>query len=492
MISGRQALGEIERAIAQLRGDEDRLGEALRGANDQAARLRAERMEGFRELARIKLDALTRDSVLGELDAAEKRALALLGDRRGALAELALRRRQAEDVVRRAEADRHEAAARLEAAIAAFEAERKRALEIFRAGPEWQAAKAAALSAATVAEEADKKAAQAEADREAKRRPYEEDPLFSYLWQRRFGTAEYRAGPLTRFLDRAVARLVGFAEARANYWNLNEIPTRLREHAERVKGEIAGAEARLAAAEPPATSERQAREDAVLAAKKSLEAVEALLARDQAGLAALDAEHEAAFGGDDPASREAIEILAAADSRQDLGELLREAQATPTPADEAVLRGIQATETAIGAAERGIGEARKAMREAAQRRLGIERERDAFRRRGYDNPWGQFGNEQMLGNVLGGILGGVLQSTVLRDVLRDNYQRRDRSGNSDFGGGFQFPFPTDRGSWSRGGSWGGGEAPDAGDLFGEAGPFGQSSGGGNDGGDDDFRTGGSF
>ena len=38
-----------------------------------------------------------------------------------------------------------------------------------------------------------------------------------YLWNRKFGTAEYRAGPFARFIDRQVARVVGYDKARANY-----------------------------------------------------------------------------------------------------------------------------------------------------------------------------------------------------------------------------------------------------------------------------------
>ena len=44
-----------------------------------------------------------------------------------------------------------------------------------------------------------------------------------------------------------------------------------------------------------------------------------------------------------------------------------------------------------------MGAIRREMRELAQRRAAIERERDEFRRRGYDNPYGGFGNEQVLG-----------------------------------------------------------------------------------------------
>ena len=88
-------------------------------------------------------------------------------------------------------------------------------------------------------EAAEAKAAQAERDLQEKRQPYESDPLFMYLWRRKFGTPEYRATGLVRFLDRKVARLIEFDEARRNYAVLIELPARLREHADRLRAGLA-------------------------------------------------------------------------------------------------------------------------------------------------------------------------------------------------------------------------------------------------------------
>jgi hypothetical protein len=84
---------------------------------------------------------------------------------------------------------------------------------------------------------AEEKAAQAEADRAEKRRPYEADPLFMYLWRRRFGTRDYDATNFVRYFDRKVAHLIGYEAARVNYAMLMELPERLREHAARLKQE---------------------------------------------------------------------------------------------------------------------------------------------------------------------------------------------------------------------------------------------------------------
>lgn len=89
---------------------------------------------------------------------------------------------------------------------------------------------------------AQEKVQQAEADREEKRKPYEADPLFMYLWRRRYGTRDYDAGAFVRFFDRKVAHLIDFESARVNYTLLMELPDRLREHADRLGEERGGGE----------------------------------------------------------------------------------------------------------------------------------------------------------------------------------------------------------------------------------------------------------
>jgi hypothetical protein len=477
MISGRQALAQIEQAVARARQDENRLNAALRQASEQAVRLRAERMEAYRELARLKLDALPAQR-MDELDTIERRALALLSDRRNALEQLTQRRAEAEAAVERAEAERHARASVLEQALDALQ-DRRTAIEAdTRVNPEWATQRARVDEVARMAEEAHKKTAQAETDREQKRKPYEADPLFMYLWNRRFGTADYRASNLVRYFDRKVARLVGYDKARVNYTLLNEIPTRLREHAERLRGEVQAERERLTAVERAALASGgiEPLETAARDAKAALDEAEGRLAEAQAHLAEFDRAHDTSVLQGDMPFREAVELLAEADAQQDLRALYQEALKTPTPRDEAIVRRIEATEIGIGQAEREMGQIRSQLRDLAHRRADIEHQRDQFRRQGYDNPYGSFGNEAVLTNVLGGILGGLIQGAVLGQVLNQGYHRRPSPWDSDFGGGGAFPFPIPQGG--EGGWIGGGGGFETGGSFG--------------GGGGDFRTGGSF
>ena len=121
---------------------------------------------------------------------------------------------QRREAVRAAQAERDRRAAALREAEAAqhqaLDAARQRAV----ADPEWQRLRASAEEAARIAQHAEEKAAFARGDLATKGKPYLDDPLFAYLWRRGWGTAAYRAGPLTRLLDGWVARIARYEPAR--------------------------------------------------------------------------------------------------------------------------------------------------------------------------------------------------------------------------------------------------------------------------------------
>ena len=87
MISAQQALNDIERAILGARRDEDRLVAMLADTKAEGDRLRAEQADAFRALARLRLDAIARDEVVGELDSVERRARTALDKLRAATLE---------------------------------------------------------------------------------------------------------------------------------------------------------------------------------------------------------------------------------------------------------------------------------------------------------------------------------------------------------------------------------------------------------------------
>ncbi|ACL61245.1 hypothetical protein [Methylobacterium nodulans] len=463
MISGRQALAQIEHTIEKARQQEAQLERAYTTATKEVGRLRIQRTEAFRELARLKLDAITKDKVVSQLDAAERQAVSLLKSRQDALQQLTERRRQAEERVRQAETERQAATDALEKALGEVETTRKKVEAKISIDPEWISVRARVDEITGQARQAEKKAVQAEADRDEKRRPYEADPLFMYLWSRKFSTAAYRVNPFTRYMDRLVARVVGYDKARANYALLNEIPERLREHSRRIISDLREARARLTAIERKALIEAsiETTETKAAKARDTLSDAEHRLAEARESLAVLDRSYDASVLEGDTPYREAIELLAAADERENLDQLYREALATPTPRDEEIVARIQATDVMINQALRQAVDAHRQLKETAQRRAMIEHEWQQLRHQGYDTPYGTFGNEAALGNVLGGVLTGAIGGAVLGQVLHGGFHRGPSPWDSGFGGGLPIPPP---------------------DSFGTGGAFGG----------DDFRTGGSF
>src|SRR5262249_50806366 len=131
----------------------------LRSTTAEAERLRKERTDALRELARIKLDEMAAGRLVSGLDAGERRAGPILEDNRLRLANLAERRDALLQEVASGESQRNAAAAAVEAVLAETEAIRSKTGTDVQSDAAWQSAKRALGEAEAVAAEAEKKAA---------------------------------------------------------------------------------------------------------------------------------------------------------------------------------------------------------------------------------------------------------------------------------------------------------------------------------------------
>ncbi len=480
LVSGREALSSVENAINDVRTNENRLAQVLSSAAQEAERQRKQLTDSYRALALIRLDALTRNEAVGEIDAAERRALELLRTHKAKLDQLLIRHGGAQSTVVAAEADHRTKTAALEAAGEPIKALQAQAEKQMAADPAWTVQRACVDGAAKIAEAADEKAKQAEADRETKRKPYEADPLFMYLWKRTFATSEYKAGNFARFFDRKVAALVGYETARPNYLSLNEIPLRLREHAGELVRTVEAEDHKLEEIERAALMEAGILplETKLVTAQAELKAATDTLTKAQATLAALDQERTRLLDeGDRRAHDEALAVLTQAIAREDLQTMYREAQATRTPDDDRLVQQIEQTQKGIAKADADVAQIRDEAREVARRRGELEGVRDNFRRNRYDGPWGQFefDRHDAASDLIGGIVRGAIQGAVLWSLFQRGYRRHDWDGG---------------GNWS-GGGWSGGSGPRfrlPSSSFPKIGGF--KTGGGFKGGG--FKTGGRF
>jgi hypothetical protein len=488
MWTGRETLSSIESAIGQLYREESQLDGSLKSAVAETERLRKERAEALRELARVKLDEMAAGRLTTNLDAGERRAVQILDDYRLRISSVTERRERLLKELESAQAGRDAAAKLVEDALAAVEAVRAEVEGKVQALANWREAKAESDAANGIAGEAEKKAANAEAELGAKKQPYDDDPLFVYLWKRGFGTSRYEAGNFARYMDRMVADFIGFGNVRPNYAALVEIPLRLREHATAKRAAAEDRLAGLSGIERRAMVEAgiESKERALAEARHRLAAADTTLDEKHELLRKLDTERNGLLAaGSNPTYEEALSAITSADAKDQVATLYLEARRTPTTADDAIVRNLERLEQQIPKADSEVAGLRRTAQDLAKRRIEIERVRDRFRGAGYDHPHGTFGNDNAIADALRRMLAGSIGGQILWDILQGGYTTRGPAGRPDFGyptSPFPFPIPGGGSTGPWGGEW---RDPSS---RGNWSPDGQDRG--NDRGD--FSTGGSF
>jgi hypothetical protein len=494
-ISGPEALRSIEEALRDIRREEDDLAKRLGKSADMIARIKQQEGELLRHLANVRLDPAVQNELSGELSSAERKARDMLKAHGAALTDVEAKLKGLDTELAALAASRSEAlaeVARAESALAVIAERAKPALE---ARDDYKAALATAQSLVRVADESLTKTQQAEEDRETKGRRYRDDPLFSYLWERGYGTRNYRANSLIAFLDGWVARLAGYAEARPNFAMLNDIPLRLREHAERQKANATEALSALQVLEAKAIDDaggagaRDTRDAARLKIEDIDKQVVALQdQRDEA----TKAQRELAQGSD-PAFAAAIAALAEALGRADARTLLEQARQTSTGEDDTLVQQIDDARQRVGEEESESSDLKGRLKILAGRRRELEDIQYEFKKSGYDRPQSRFDEDNLVGDVLNDFLRGGISAARYWDMWQRN-QNWGGGGRSDWtggSGGFSWPENSFGGGGSNrrpGGGWGPSPGrPSSGTGFSR--PRTGSGGSRPDGG---FKTGGGF
>ena len=467
MISGRHALGVIDDSLNQERASIETADTRIAEISRQLLALQQARVEDIRELARLRVDMMASGNTLSGIDAVERQVAAVLKARQTAEAELDARIPALQDERNGLEAGRETQRQAVEEAADALDLAEAATQARLDADADYQAQEQRTREADRIARHAEDKALHSEQEKNEKGQSYRDDALFLYLWDRHYGTPQYRAWPVTRWLDTKVARLVDFEDARANYARLQEIPVRLREHAEQKKRDAE------AAFEVLRGLDEQARE------QDGVVALEASRDQQQAGLEEIDARIEEAaerYGellarkedfavGEDEHYRKAVGYVASELRRDDTRELRRDAMATPFPDDDLVVNRLFEREHQAQQLETSLNELKRALRQQHEKLQELESLRADFRHRRYDQSGYSFSDGTLIAAMLGNFLNGMLDRDSLWRVLEQQQRYRPRRTNPTFGSG----------GFGRGTVWGG-----------RRGGFGRGGGGGG------FRTGGGF
>jgi chromosome segregation ATPase len=477
MWTGQQTLHSIEKALNQVRDQLQQVDGQLQSTSRELVELRQEEGTQYRKLAQVRLGQLISGEITAGLDAADRRVSELLTQRDQALAHLQNQLEEARQEQARLEQEREIQSEKVARAAEILDTAEADIQEQLNKDPEYQAQLKKARNADNIARQAEEKTSLAETDRIEKGNVYEDDPLFTYLWKRGYGTSLYSANPLTRYLDQWVSRLCNYDDARPNYAMLLEIPKRLLEHA---------ADERKAANDEFASlkqlDEKAAEEGGIPSLRKDveekedrMETIDNEIRETEDRIRDLMQKRAVYAAGEDDYFRQCIETLAAAFQRENLRALHRHAKSTVSAEDDMVVYELNDLEENQKELKTAVREHKLMYDRHLARLKELEDVRRRFKRERYDDIHSVFANPDLLSVLLGQFLRGMTTSDDLwRTIQRGQRYRRIRSnpgfGSGGFGGGgvWRIPFPKGGGGRIR---------------FPGSGGFG--SGGG-------FRTGGGF
>jgi hypothetical protein len=498
MLTGGDLLRMIERLLGDTRRELGEVDSRLARATSELDDLKQRELGVLAVLARVRVREIERGEVLETLDATGREVQQLLSRRAAAQAELADEIAVAEGELAELNAQRDDAQADVAAAEGAVDQAEAVAQQALAADAGYRSKLDAATASDAVADLAEEKAKAAHTDRAEKGKPYEADPLFMYLWQRGYGTSQYRAGPFSRLMDGWVARVARFEPLRRDYWMLSELPERFTEHAERmrVRAEEDVATVRSLETAAASTAGVPARVEALAQAEEALTKIDAEIEAKEAEIASLVEKRGDFAAGEDDLSRRCTALLSDVFRTETMRALRERATATPSPEDDAAVDELAAVRADLPRLTDETARYRTlhgAHRDRVEKLMELARR---FKEHRYDTVASEFVNSALIATLLTQLLAGALGVPDVWDALTKQHRRRQLGADPTFGSG-RFP-RGGRSPWHfpGGGGWGGGGGGRKGGGFGggrKGGGFGGGGfgrGGGFGGGG--FKTGGGF
>ncbi|GLQ17425.1 hypothetical protein [Maritalea porphyrae] len=469
-VSGPEALRSLDRALDDIRRDEKQMTRLSADATARISRLREIEAEQFIALAELRLDPARKTEITGDISRAEKQARSILEKHESQFNDIAERLDSIDQEIKSIVEKRQKAQEVYEKAEAELDALSGEVFKTLKTDEKYQAQLTKANEAKSVAEHALKKTEVAEADREEKGKPYREDPLFMYLWESGYGTSSYSSNNLVRFFDKMIADMVRYHDAKPNFAILNEIPMRLREHAERLLEDADKEHAKLKKLEDKAFDAAGGKSYRVNSekAEKEIAAIDEAQVRLEDERDELARNHSKLADGGDTAYHEAVETLTDGLQRETISELYDQARQTSSREDDLIIRKIDAVREEIVEQETDLAEAKGRLKTLAARRRELEDIEWEFKKSNFDDPRMKF-DDDLIEDVLEEFLKGAITAAGYWGQWQAaqkgmNYGSRSKSkttrsksgpwskGNLDFGsfGSPSSDFSRPRGSSRRG------------------------------------------
>lgn len=457
MHTGEDIHDSLVTRIRKVRRQLDREEQRINSLQQQLAETGERRCATLRALAEFHLPGMTEEAIAGTLSDMEANIRAIFDEKKDRL-----------DEVERLIPEQRDAVAEAEATLATVtqslnETGEERArlahivFEELQAIPRWHGlfAQVQRLEARVAASEKRREAAERE---QADKLPaYERDPLFAYLARRGFGTARAAGNAVTRGLDRWVAGVMQYADARAKYDFLKVLP----DHA---AAALAEDRAALAAATPPlARLESEvvdrngltpvlARGEQLYAeredARRALRAAETTLRDLTSEFAALHDQRGSYY-------ETAIDGLESYLDGRTPDELAAMARASGDPRDDLLVADLHTIDGQLAALRTDLAAGKDERDQVADRLAGLEDLRDQFEADDWNGRRSRFDDGLDINALLLGYIAGSHSHGHVHRALGRS-QHFLPIGDSFGGGGFSSAGGFGGGGFSSGGGFGGG------------------------------------
>jgi len=431
MISGPEALRSLDGALDEIRRDEKQMTRLNADASARIARLREIEAEQFLSLAEMRLDPARKKEVSGDISKAEKKARSILEKHEGQFQQIGSRLDELDQEIQDILSARADAQKVYENAESELDELSDAVFKTLKTDDKYQTQLASSNEAKSIAEHALAKTETAEAHQEKKGQPYRDDSLFMYLWESGYGTSAYAANNLVRFFDKKIADMVRYHDAKPNFSMLNEIPMRLREHAERLLDEADDAHQKLKKLEDKAFDAAGGKKFRLNSEKSAKEiiSIDDAQVRLEDERDNLTAKQNKLSEGGDSTYREAVEVLTDGLQRETLSELYAAARQTSNREDDLIVRKIDAVREELIEQEDDIKEAKARLKTLASRRRELEDIEWEFKKSRFDDPGMKF-DDDLIEDMLGEFLEGAISAAGYWSQWQDAKNRTGSSSRS--------------------------------------------------------------
>lgn len=310
---------------------------------------------------------------------------------------------------------------------------------------------------------------------DSKARAYEDDPLFCYLGDRRYGTEHYQKGLLSAG-DHWLARAIGYAEAKRHYDLLVEMPKHLDQtitrHATRLKEvEVSMAQIEVTYATQHGLGTAQAMLESAQATKESrAEELEA----NRGAQEGLRTEKTAIDQSMDPFTKEAKRALKACLGDTSVAALRERAAQTHGTDDDRLVRALEEAEDHINRERKEAKRLIELRSQEEQKLSRVQTFESRFSRLDYDGSRSRFDSSLDVPSLMAGYMAGSLSESAAFGKLESAHSV-ERSSSSSYSG-------SSSSSWSSSSSSSDSYSSSSSSSYDSGGGFGDSGGGGSDGG----------